>query len=98
MRRIVIFVFTVVAVFGLAPAASANHSINELLSIGPDGGNGSSPASFSGASTDAKTVFFRTDEGLISSDNDGAFDIYKRGGTTTTQESVGSQSGVGLDS
>jgi hypothetical protein len=98
MRRISLgFALLALALFGFVSSASANHSINELLSIGPDGGNGSANASFSGASVGAISTFFRTDESLVLSDTDGAFDIYKRRGNTTTLESVGSQTGVGLD-
>lgn len=85
------------AVLLVAPASQADHSITELLSIGPDGGNANVPAQYDGASEDATHVFFHTDESLVASDTDNAFDVYERAGTTTRIVSVGSQEGFGLD-
>jgi uncharacterized repeat protein (TIGR01451 family) len=81
----------------LAPATLANHSVTDLLSIGPNGGNANVAATFQGASKDATHVFFRTDESLVAADTDFSFDIYERFGTTTTLMSIGSQPGVDLD-
>ena len=39
-----------------------------LVSTGPFGGNGASPATFAGASVDGSRVFFVTDERLVSAD------------------------------
>src|SRR4051794_14090935 len=85
-RKLAAWIGCIVGVTMALPAgAFANHSVYDLISIGPNGGNANINASFSGASSDGSSVFFRTDEGLVASDTDGAFDIYKRVGTTTTQ-------------
>jgi Tol biopolymer transport system component len=48
-----------------------------LVSVGPDGGNGSAPATFAGASSDGGTAFFQTSESLIgASDGDSVTDVY----------------------
>jgi prealbumin domain-containing protein len=58
-------------------------STTNLLSTGPNGGNGSFPATYRGTSTDGTKVFFSTDESLDSADA-GAEDIYKRAGGVTS--------------
>jgi hypothetical protein len=66
-----------------------------LLSTGPAGGNGSFQARFRGASRDGTQVFFTTREPLVSSDTDGAIDIYERSGEATTLVSTGPSAGNG---
>jgi hypothetical protein len=85
------------ALVGLAMAANAgaNHSFKEQISIGPNGGNGAVNAFFDGASLDGTHTFFETSESLVSTDTDGAFDIYERVGNTTTRISTGSSGGNG---
>lgn len=96
-RRFAFLAAVAVALAIPCSSASANHSVTDLLSIGPDGGNANINATYQGASEDGAHVFFRTDESLVSGDTDFSFDIYKRFGTTTTLMSVGSQPGVDLD-
>jgi hypothetical protein len=47
-----------------------------LISTGPAGGNGASPAAFDGASTDGSRAFFETSESLVSGDTDTSLDLY----------------------
>jgi hypothetical protein len=96
-RRCAFLVLTIFALVISCPSTSANHSITDLLSIGPDGGNANNAATYSGASEDGTHLFFRTDESLVGADTDFSFDIYQRFGTTTSLMSVGSQPGVDLD-
>lgn len=74
-----------------------------LISIGPDGGNGTFNVLFGGSSLDGTRVFFETRESLVSGDTDGAcpdqsepplfvlqcFDVYERAGGQTTWLSSG---------
>ncbi|MGB7587599.1 MAG: hypothetical protein WBM00_02705 [Solirubrobacterales bacterium] len=53
-------------------------------SCAPACGNGVDDASFAKASTDASTVFFETDESLVSEDKDSSPDVYERSAGTTT--------------
>ena len=97
VRRLVCLALAAVVFSIPCSSASGNHSVTDLLSIGPDGGNANVPATYQGASEDGTHVFFRTDESLVSADTDFSFDIYQRFGTTTTLMSIGSQPGVDLD-
>jgi hypothetical protein len=65
------------------------------VSTGPIGGNGAFDAFFDGVSDDGSTVFFNTDEPLVSSDFDERQDVYMRGGGTTTHLSIGPAGGNG---
>ena len=76
-----------------APAAVANHSAKDHLSIGPTGGNGSADVFFSFASGDGSRAFFETAESLVAADTDTAYDIYQRQGGTTTLISTGPTGG-----
>jgi hypothetical protein len=78
-----------------APAAPANHSTKDLLSIGPTGGNGAADVFFSFASGDGARVFFETPESLVAGDTDTAYDIYQREGGATTLISIGPTGGNG---
>jgi len=74
-----------------------------LVSVGPDGGNGSFNVLFGGISLDGTRVFFETREALVSGDTDGAcpdtseppqfillcFDVYERSSGNTTWVSDG---------
>jgi hypothetical protein len=62
-----------------------------LVSTGPDGGNGTFPAFFMGASVDGSRVFFVTQESLVSGDANPQQDVYERAGGQTTLVSTGSQ-------
>ncbi len=61
-------------------------------SCAPGCGNSSSaPAVFAAASADGSKVFFETKEGLVTTDTDGANDVYQRSAGLTTQVSDGTQ-------
>ena len=60
-----------------------------LVSTGPAGGNGPQAAFFDAASDDGTKVFFDTQESLVASDTDTAYDVYQRSGGTTTLISTG---------
>ncbi len=77
----------------VAPAAVANHSTKDHLSIGPAGGNGPADVFFSFASGDGARAFFETPESLVAGDTDTAYDIYQRQGGTTTLISTGPTGG-----
>jgi hypothetical protein len=47
-----------------------------LISTGPAGGNGASPAAFDGASADGSRAFFESSESLVSGDTDSSLDLY----------------------
>jgi hypothetical protein len=56
----------------------------------PCGNSDDSAAVFAGSSANGNEVFFATDEALVSGDEDGANDIYRRAAGTTTLVSEGS--------
>ena len=64
-----------------------------LISTGPINGNGAHQARFAGVSADGTRVFFDTSEQLTTTDTDSARDVYERSGGTTTQLSIGPNSG-----
>ncbi len=66
-----------------------------LVSVGPDGGNGTGVATFADASFDATRVYFETDESLVAADQDGVSDVYERSGGTTSLISSGPAGGNG---
>lgn len=66
-----------------------------LLSIGPEGGNEDSPATFAKASDDGSKVFFSTSESLVGGDTDLSPDVYLRSGGGTVLVSVGQVGGNG---
>jgi hypothetical protein len=66
-----------------------------LISIGPDGGNGSGPATFAGASYDGTSIFFETSESVVVADTDSSNDVYERAGSATTLVSTGPAGGNG---
>jgi hypothetical protein len=65
-----------------------------LVTTGPTagGGGGNAPV-FDDSSSDGSHVFFETDEGLVSGDTDGQFDVYERSGGTTSLVSTGPTGG-----
>lgn len=67
-------------------------SVTSLISTGPTGGNGGSPASLEWTSPDgsSSSVLFSTDETLAAADEDKAQDVYRWVGGTTTLASGGS--------
>jgi hypothetical protein len=77
----------------LPTSAQANHSLKELLSTGPSGGNAPQDATFEAASQDGSRVFFTTAEALVSADTDAGKDVYERSNGVTTLISVGVQPG-----
>jgi hypothetical protein len=68
-----------------------------LVSTGPAGGDGPSPASLRWVSPDGSSsaVLFSTDEALTSDDLDGSQDVYERAGGVTTLRSKGPAGGDG---
>ena len=85
----------VACIFAFAIHASANHSVTNLLSTGPTGGNGAFDASVEGFSDDGAHAFFQTDEPMVAADTDTSVDIYERTGSTTTLISTGPAGGNG---
>jgi hypothetical protein len=80
-------------------SASADHSVLERKSVGPNGtGNSSSAnaaASFAGASTDGSRTFFDTKEALVPGDTDSATDLYEHSNASTTLLSTSTTAGNG---
>jgi hypothetical protein len=69
-----------------------------LVSIGPDGGNGPSPAYFDAASEDGTQVILSTDEVLTEPDGDANFDVYRRdGGTMRVLSATDDAGNAGFD-
>jgi len=66
-----------------------------LVSIGPNGGNGANDAFFDGISQDGTKLFFESDEKLVSGDTDSSQDVYQRSSGATTQVSTGPSGGNG---
>jgi hypothetical protein len=64
-----------------------------LVSTGPSGGNGATPASFDHVSADGSRVTFDTLESLVPGDTDAMEDLYQRAGGTTSQLSTGPNGG-----
>jgi hypothetical protein len=86
---------TLVACSFACATASADHSLQALISTGPSGGNLPVDATFGGASADGSRVYFTTKESLVATDTDGRQDVYERFGTTTTLISTGPSGGNG---
>jgi hypothetical protein len=78
----------------LSPAANADRQ-TDLLSIGPNGGNGAADVFYGGTTPDGSHVYFTTTESLVSADTDSSADVYERVGTTTTLISTGPTGGNG---
>jgi hypothetical protein len=75
--------------------ASANHSVQALISTGPAGGNGANDAFFTANTPNGDRAYFETDEKLVAADTDNQFDVYERYGTVTTLISTSSTAGNG---
>jgi Tol biopolymer transport system component len=90
-------IFLVISVaLWITPAAVANHSITELVSTGPAGGNGAVDATRAFAmSPDGSHAFFSTAESLVPEDTDGQVDVYQRVGGLTSLVSTGPAGGNG---
>ncbi len=73
----------------LTATATASHTTSELVSTGPNGGNGAFDSLMATPSTDGLTSFFETQEQLVATDTDAQFDVYKRQGSVTTKLSSG---------
>ena len=63
-----------------------------LVSTGPQGGNGAFNASIENTNSTGSHVLFRTAEQLVAADTDTVEDVYDRSGGTTTLVSTGPQS------
>jgi hypothetical protein len=72
----------------MSKTASVSVGATSQVSLGPNGGNGSSDAFFDEASADGTHVYFTTAEALVSSDTDAYPDVYQRYAGTTTLISV----------
>ncbi len=76
-----------------------SSGVTTLISAGQVNGNGAFNASFKGASQDGSRVFFRTEESLVSTDTDGARDVYVasavRVGLSTAAPTVSEGTGAG---
>ena len=98
-RRLAFLAFVVAGAcaLGIVVNAGANHSQTDLLSIGPNGGNGAIEAQYGGVSADGSHVYFTTTESLVSADTDSSADVYERVGSTTTLVSTGPINGNGAD-
>jgi hypothetical protein len=66
-----------------------------LVSIGPEGGDGESSATFAGAADDGSKIFFSTVESLVGDDADASADVYMRSGEATVLVSGGQVGGNG---
>jgi hypothetical protein len=77
----------------LPALAAANHSLTELQSTGPNGGNATVSSQYRGASADGTRLFFQTNEALTSDDTDSSMDVYERSAGTTTRLSLGPDGG-----
>ena len=79
----------------LPGAAAANHSVTNLQSTGPSGGNGPQDSNFSGMSSDAARVVLTTADPLVAADTDSQTDVYERTAGTTNLVSTGPTGGNG---
>jgi hypothetical protein len=70
-------------------------SSTTLVSIGPDGGDGNTSATFAGASEDGSKIFLSTAEPLLAADTDSSNDVYLRTGGETMLISSGPAGGNG---
>ena len=66
-----------------------------LISTGPASTNEWVEAIWGGNTPDGGTVYFTTEENLVSGDTDSSRDVYERTGSTTTQISIGPNGGNG---
>jgi Tol biopolymer transport system component len=64
-----------------------------VVSTGPNGGDGAQPATFLGNSGNGARAFFTTTESLTADDTDASIDVYERTGNTTTRVSTGPAGG-----
>jgi hypothetical protein len=86
----------VVGIACACPAtAFASHNTTDVVSTGPNGGNGAISSQFRGASADGTRVFFQSSEQLVAADTDARMDIYERSGGTTSLVSTGPAGGNG---
>ena len=83
------------ATIATGSAAWGNHNTTEIVSTGPNGGNGAVSSQFRGASADGSRVFFQSNEALVAADTDTRMDLYQRSGGTTTLLSTGPNGGNG---
>lgn len=82
-----------VSLGALPSGAAANHSLTELQSTGPNGGNATVSSQFRGASADGTRVFFQSTEPLVNTDTDASMDVFERSAGTTTLLSIGPNGG-----
>jgi hypothetical protein len=94
-RALFVAALSLVALALLSPTASASDRQTDLVSIGPNGGNGAADAQYGGASADGSHVYFMTTESLVSADTDSSNDVYERVGSTVTLISTGPTGGNG---
>jgi hypothetical protein len=77
---------------GVRDVYRRSGGVTTLVSTGPEGGNGSVPATFRWASSDGSAAIFVTEEALLAADTDVQLDVYERAGGTTTLLSRGDPS------
>jgi hypothetical protein len=82
-------------VFGCSGTSIASHNTTEIVSTGPNGGNGAISSQYRGASADGARIFFQSSEQLVAADTDTRMDLYQRSGGTTTLLSTGPTGGNG---
>ena len=65
-------------VYARAYDSGLGEDVTRPVSIGPNGGNDTLPATYRGMSTDGRYVFFTTKERLVAADTDQEQDVYVR--------------------
>ena len=80
---------------GAQDVYARSGGVTTLVSIGPDGGDAETSATFAGASDDGSKIFVSTTESLLAGDTDSSTDIYLRAGGETVLVSTGPAGGNG---
>ena len=77
LGRLAILLAVTVGALAVAVQAGASHGNQELLTTGPNGGNGAYDVIFGGTSEDGTHVFWTTQEKLVAADTDDSLDVYE---------------------
>ncbi len=91
----VVALAAILGILLVCSSAGAHHSLTEVVSTGPAGGNGALSSTFRGTSADGSRVVFQTSEALVTADTDTRTDVYERSAGTTTLLSTGPTGGNG---
>ena len=94
-RRVAIVLAALLAAAGLAASARGEHSVLDLVSTGPAGGNGPFSSDLVIRRQDGSSVVLFTNESLVSDDADAEYDLYQRAGGQTKLVSTGPAGGNG---